>query len=218
MSLLLTLLLLIGSTVSDGFVLSLCCRLVNENKTVLRKLSFFSRSIFAQLLCCDSCYSCIYCYSMYKNTGLFGRSLFTSHCVCERLLFGFTWNTVSLFIRQKFLHLSVFICVLSLYCKWFTCGDMGSKESEFPGLREPVWANRACTFVARMWIWRDGFVCVLFNVIPLSAWKYPNAALQTGMWFSMALLNQNTSDIDGSQKWTSSFYLLVSYSSGHGWK
>lgn len=41
MSLLLTLLLLIGSTVSDGFVLSLCCRLVNENKTVLRKLSFF---------------------------------------------------------------------------------------------------------------------------------------------------------------------------------
>lgn len=86
----------------------------------------------------------------------------------------------------EFLHLSVFICVLSLYCKWFTCGDMGSKESEFPGLREPVWANWACTFVARMWIWRDGFVCVLFNVIPLSAWKYPNAALQTGMWFSMA--------------------------------
>lgn len=45
------------------------------------------------------------------------------------------------------LHLSVFICIVSLcYEMVFTCGNMGTKESKFPGEIEPVWANPASTF------------------------------------------------------------------------
>lgn len=107
-------------------------------------------------------------------------------CYELKLIWSLILDDILYLYSTEFLHWSVFICVLSLYRKWFTCGNMGTKESEFPGEREPVWANRACTFVAPMWVWKDGSVCLLFNVIPLSVWKYPSAALQTGMWFSMA--------------------------------
>lgn len=200
--------------VSD--LLSLCCVWWIRIKEF--HVNFpISRSIFAPLLCCDSCYRCIYCYSMYINTGVFTWSLFTSRFVgfCSLISEEILYST-------EFLHLSVFNCLLSLYSKWVYLWKHWNKKSAFPGAREPVWANGASTFVARMWVWKDGFVCLLFNVILLSVWKYPNAALQTGMWFSMASQlfwskTQVTSTVFTEMSSCSSD-VLISYSCGHWWK
>lgn len=89
-------------------------------------------------------------------------------------------------IRQNF---SICLCLFAfsvLIVNGLPVETWAPKKVNFQEKESQSGKNWACTFVAQMWVWKDGFVCMLFNVIPLSVWKSPNAALQTGMWFSLA--------------------------------
>lgn len=79
----------------------------------------------------------------------------------------------------------MFICFLSLYCKWFTCGNTAPQKVNFQDKKSQSGKTELGPLLLG-----GGFgkmaLFVLFNVIPLSVREDPNAALQTSMWLSMA--------------------------------
>lgn len=162
-------------------VMSLCCRLVNKNKTILSKLSFFLTA-YLHHYCAATNTTAAFIATQSMKTLVYWAGLYLQAIAFVSF---YRWNTVFIF-------------------------DRISRR------REPVRANWARTFVAPMWAGKDGFVCVLFYVIPLSVWKHPNAALQTGMWFWRHRSSEPKHKWHRrfSLRWTSSVHLLASYSSG----